>query len=118
LYPLSTLSTNYSSAILNKRTRAICTFSNFEKINSGGFHFGFRYGIELDKANRFFQRFSLRPPLRADISGRYFLLDIIVAVNKNPEASIFNYADVGIVGNIFTVLPIVIAYVKCVLDAK
>jgi electron transfer flavoprotein alpha subunit len=44
--------------------------------------------------------------------------ELIIAINKDPEAPIFSIADFGIVGDIFTVLPEVIAEVKRVLDSR
>ena len=44
----------------------------------------------------------------AGISGA----DCVVAVNKDPEAPIFNRADYGIVGNLFDVLPVLIEEIK------
>ncbi|MDD6058671.1 MAG: electron transfer flavoprotein subunit alpha/FixB family protein, partial [Clostridiales bacterium] len=44
----------------------------------------------------------------AGISGA----DCIVAVNKDPEAPIFDVADYGVVGNLFDVLPVLLAEIK------
>lgn len=44
----------------------------------------------------------------AGISGS----DVIVAVNKDPEAPIFDAADYGVVGNLFDVLPVLLEEIK------
>jgi len=43
--------------------------------------------------------------------------DCIIAVNKNPDAPIFDVADYGIVGDLYKVIPMMVEEVRKVREA-